>query len=163
MKTKFLLPSQYKVLGWVLFISGMAFGSLSFSKEFNEPTWLEFKVPDFFDQSFLGDSATQDAEGIKWQNNNLSDEISFTFIILGALLLMLARQKDEDELIMRLRLESLLWAAMVNGVLILLATWLVYDLAFFSVMLIYMPLYYLLFILRFQFALWRFKTQAHEK
>jgi hypothetical protein len=101
--------------------------------------------------------------GLKWIENNLSDELSLTFIIAGALLLMLAKQKDEDELIMRIRLESLLWAALVNGVLILLATWLIYGMAFFSVMMVYMPLFYLLFILRFQFSLWRFKAIGNEE
>lgn len=163
MKTKFLLPARYKVLGWILFLSGFSFGSILLFEDFDEPQWLVVQVPDFLNQDFFIGEKPQVKNGLKWIENNLSDELSLTFIIAGALLLMLAKQKDEDELIMRIRLESLLWAALVNGVLILLATWLIYGMAFFSVMMVYMPLFYLLFILRFQFSLWRFKAIGNEE
>jgi hypothetical protein len=163
MKTKFLLPPTFKYVGWLFFTIGLAMG-IAFVAGWDEPQFLQATVPDIFNQNTLGSSTpAEQAKGLKWIENNLSDELTLSFILVGVMLLMLAREKQEDELIMRLRLESILWAAIVNALLVFASTWLVYDMAYFMVMEIAMFLFYLVFVIRFNWVLWRFNAQAHEE
>lgn len=162
MKTKYLLSRRWRWVGWILFAIGLLLGFYLFT-DAEEPAWLDVKVPDILHQdSFLSKSPSAD-EGVPWIKNNLADEIALSFILLGVLILMLAKQKFEDEMIMKLRLESLLWAAIANALLMLLTIWLIYDFAFFNVMIVNIVLFYLLFVIRFYWVLWQSKVRGSEE
>lgn len=82
---------------------------------------------------------------------------------MGGLILMLARRNNEDEYIMKLRLETIPWAAIFNAIIMLLAVWLIYDLAFFYVMISGLFFFYLLFIIRFEWSLLKIRKAGHEE
>jgi hypothetical protein len=90
-----------------------------------------------------------------WAQNDVLDELVSIFIIVGALLAACSEEKTEDEYIAKIRLESLLWATYVNYGLLLLAIMLVYDLAFLQVMIFNMVTLLLIFLIRFNFILYR--------
>lgn len=168
METKYLLTSKVKPWGWLLFIAGLSLGIMGLMGGY-EPEILDTRVPDFFDyQIKIGNSeAPSSEEGSEpWPpmiNNNLLDEVALSMLLLGGLFLMLARRKNEDEYIMKLRLESILWAAIFNAIIMLVAVWLIYDLAFFYVMVSGLFFFYLLFIVRFEWVLIKLKTANHEE
>lgn len=149
MKTRFLLPHRFKVLGWYLFFPFLILCLLQFLGGV-EPDWLDARVPMLFGQE----------EGIEWVKNNLADEICSFLFLLSCMLLVFGSEKDEDEFIMRLRLESLLWAALVNGVVVLLAIVFTYEFAFFYIMILNLFLLFLLFIVRFHLILTRFRSRG---
>ena len=92
-------------------------------------------------------------------NNNLTDEIAITGIIVSLLLIAFAREKEEDEFIHLIRLESWQWAVLVNFVLLIIATWLFYGFAFLNVMVYNMLTVLVLFIIRFQLVVYRSKRE----
>lgn len=159
MKTKFLIDHRYKVLGGILFVSAFVLGVLQFFGGF-EPNWLDWKVPALFYSEWTLGQQDSSWKLVTMIENNVADEICLSLLLIGALLLAFSREKDEDELIMKIRLESMLWAARVNGVIVLLSVILVYDVVFFYVMIFNLFLLFVLFILRFNLVLFKFRREA---
>lgn len=162
MNTRFTLAPAWKPWAWFFLLLGLAGGY--FSMDDSGPAFLERQVPDFFDSHLSSALANKEPGrwGWQWSDNNLSNELSFSLVLIGSLLLLAVRERDEDELIQRLRLESLLWATWVNALLLFLANWLLFDTDFFLVMICALFSFYLLFVLRFQWVLWRFRNQPYE-
>lgn len=83
------------------------------------------------------------------------------FLLLGALLLIsYSREKDEDEYISRLRLESLQIAVITNYILLLIASLIWHWLDFLAVMMYNMFTILIIFIIRFHYLLYRQKKAA---
>jgi biotin transporter BioY len=95
---------------------------------------------------------------------NLTNTVLGVLFIIGAILVSFSKEKNEDEFIAIIRLKSLLWAVLVNYMLLIIAFLLVYELPFFTVMTFNMFTVLLLFIFRFHFLLYRSKSaMANEK
>lgn len=86
---------------------------------------------------------------------NLSNTLVGMLFIIGGLLVGFSKAKQEDEYIASLRLSSLLWAVLLNYVLLLFAFAFVYDLAFFTVMVYNMFTVLIIFIGRFNYLLFK--------
>ena len=95
-------------------------------------------------------------------NNNLTDEIALTGIIISLLLIAFAREKEEDEFIHLTRLESWQFAVLVNFVLLLVAIWALYGFAFLNVMVYNMLTILVIFIIRFQWMVYRNKKAEYK-
>ena len=89
--------------------------------------------------------------------NNVLNEICGVLIILSGLLVAFSKEKEEDELISMIRLESLVWATYWNYAILLLGFVLVYDMAFLTVMVFNMFTILILFIIKFNWALHKLK------
>ncbi len=157
MKTNYLFPHQFKKLGWSLFIPGFVIGIL-FLVFSNELDIFNIKVFALVTQPFLG----------KWEfltmvENNILDEIIGVLVIVGALLITFSKEKSEDEYISKIRLESLVWASYVNYLILILAILFVYEMAFFSVLVYNMFTVLLIFTLRFNWALYKFKKMVGDE
>ncbi|KAA9347740.1 hypothetical protein [Larkinella humicola] len=160
MKTHWLFPNRYRLMGWILFIPSTILGLLVLHAEFR------------FD--FLDISLSAPEENAAWvykiiwwlsgggdflnggiSSMNLTDELAALGAIIGLLLIAFSKEKVEDEMISQLRLESLQWAVYVNylvlGVLILL----VHGGLFFSVMIYNLFTVLIVFIIRFRLAIRR--------
>ncbi|MDR9488137.1 hypothetical protein [Salibacter sp.] len=163
MEAKYSFSHKWKLIGIALFIIGLTLGAIGVLGNY-EPAFLDVRVPDFFgNSSFLNNGSDSDTGWPKMRKNNLLDEIALSLLLIGGLLSVLAKEKNEDEMIMKLRLESLLWSAIVNGILIFITVWLIYDLDFYFVMITELFFFYLLFILRFNFVLMRQKKLVDEE
>lgn len=160
MQIKYLLPHQFKILGWILLIPFLLIGLYQVFYDY-EPDWLSVKVPAFLiGEPFFSDQSGHEGQLIQMIDNNIANEICTIFILIGVLFLLLAREIDEDEFVMKLRLESILWAAIVNGVILLIATVLFYEFTFFYVMVFNLFLLFILFIIRFNWVLYKFRKEA---
>lgn len=100
------------------------------------------------------------ADGFSVKNNNLTDEIALTGIIISLMMIAFAKEKDEDEFIHFTRLESWQWTVVVNFALLIAATWLFYDFAFLDVMVYNMLTIPVLFIIRFQYMVFKNKRSG---
>jgi small-conductance mechanosensitive channel len=144
--TKFLLPHKMKKIGWILAVPSIILMIMVLNFDFR------FKFLGFakavkhinFDNGFLWNI----------QFNNFTDEVVSIVLITGLLFIAFSQEKDEDERIARLRLESLLWAVLVNTILIMLAIVLIYSTLFRKIMAYNICTPLILFIARFNLILY---------
>jgi len=155
METKFLISHKFRTIGTILFILGVLGTSLTFSGY--EPKFLDVDVIMFFaDDEVFGQ---EDFSVIDVREENIFNELVGIFVIFGGLLLLLAKRKNEDEMMIKLRLESVLWAAKINAVLLIISLLFIYGLSFYFVMVFNLGILYALFALRFEWAVSRLKRE----
>lgn len=150
MHKSLLLPHRFKAIGLAILVPSFI-------------CWLlwDFELYDF---PFL-----RTTEGTFLSNYNYSyynysfvQEIIFTGLAIGLLMITFAKEKIEDEYIMTLRLESLQWAVLANSTLLVLATWIFYGTNFLSVQIYNMMTVLIIFVARFHYVLYN-KNSSSER
>lgn len=154
MTTKYLFASRYKIVGLIVLIPSALLGLYSLIKEW-EPHFLDVPVFGLFVDDF---TYSETFTGIV--ENNILNEILGILVIVGSLLVAFSREKDEDELITKIRLESLVWATYWNYGILVLSFLLVYDISFYWVMIFNMFTILFLFIAKFNLKLWSLRKSA---
>lgn len=149
----FLIPHKYKTLLTMLFLVSLGGGILVYFGGYT-PNFLNIEVSDFI---FGRLNSSKIRIGTI---NNLADEISGILILLSGLALMFCAEKDEDELVGILRLNAMYWSISLNIILLCICIILFYDTLFFLVMMFNMISVPILFLLKFQWSLYRFKTSV---
>ncbi len=143
-----LLPYPFKRIGWVLFIPTALLGLLMAIDGFNEfPTFL------------LPDSAAG-SETLSRVSNN----VVLIGVLLGTLLITCSRERIEDELITRIRLNALLAALYATIGIAVIAALFLYDFAYLYFLIFNLCLLPVLFLVIERVMLWRLgKEAAHEE
>jgi hypothetical protein len=157
MKTRYLFPAKYRSIGWLVFVPATFLGLVTLITEW-EPAFLDVKVLGFFIDEVFGVDKL-----VGFTENNILNEILGILVIGSGLLVAFSREPDEDELITKIRLESLVWATYWNYGILILAFLLVYDLSFFWVMVFNMFTILYLFIIRFTLAIRKLKASASNE
>jgi hypothetical protein len=93
--------------------------------------------------------------GFGWIENGLGDEIFTLLIIVSGLINSFSKEKIEDELISRIRLESLSLSLFISFGLIIVSTFLVFNITYMYVLVFNLFLIILLFNLIFKFRLFK--------
>jgi small-conductance mechanosensitive channel len=153
METKFLFPDRFKKIGWFIFIPALILGIYYLI------TGVEFGFLDARAFALIDDEIMGETQFMTMVDNNLTDELIGILLLIGALLVAFSKEKDEDEFIMKIRLESLLWATFVNVGFLLFCLIFVYGMMFFTVMMLNMYSLLILFIIRFNVIMFRTKKQ----
>ncbi|MCH8902305.1 MAG: hypothetical protein IIA45_00075 [Bacteroidetes bacterium] len=151
MKTQLLFPHSFKKLGWILLLPAAALGILQLF-DVLDTSFMEFNIFAIHSDEFMGDSG--------WFmviKNDLSDELAGVFFIIGGIIVAFSKEKNEDEYIAKIRLDSLLWATYLNYVLLVLAFIFIYGISFYMVMMFNMFTILVFFIVRFNLMLYRAK------
>ena len=94
-------------------------------------------------------------KGFGWIENGLGDEIFTLLIIVSGLINSFSKEKIEDELISRIRLESLSLSLFISYGLIIISTFLVFNINYMYVLVFNLFLIILLFNLIFKFRLFK--------
>ncbi len=144
-----LLPRKYKLIGWCLLIPATILGLVSIFTEF-DAFHIEAKTFAFFSGEFMGPS-----HSFEFIKTDLTQTIIGVVFIVGAMFVSFSKEKNEDEFIGKLRLSSLLWAILVNYSLLLLCFLFIYGTDFLSVMIWNMFTILIIFIVRFNYILYR--------
>lgn len=136
--------------GWVFWIMAVLGLIYAFDWEWGADylPFLEVKVPYFFGSPFLSGS-----EDRLFYPNHILDEIVLITLVVSGIIHGFSREKVEDELISKIRLESLAWSVFWNFGLLLVAVILVYDTPFLAVMSIQMVSILVWFNLRYAYRL----------
>ncbi len=158
MKTKFLLPAKFKKYGWLILIPGVVLGILHMIFVF-QPDFLDINV---FAISF-DESTRPNRELFGFIEDNILNEVLGLLIIIGGLIVSFSKELDEDEFISRIRLECLVWAILLNYGLLAIAFILFYESSFLSVMIYSMFTPLILFILRFNWLMWRSRKSIRNE
>ena len=158
MNMNMLLPHAWKKIGWIILVPSVIAGIFLMATDY-EADWLSMKVFAFFN-----DSIFEEDNSFAWITANVSNTITGVGFLVGAILVAFSREKVEDEYIARIRLNSLLWAVWVNYLLLLFAFIFVYGIAFLHVMILNMFTILIIFIVRFNFQLYKnSKSIRHEE
>lgn len=158
MKTSLMINNHWKTLGWILlvpsFIAGCILSILGM-----DSLGIHTNVFAIASDSFGGEES---------YFNLIETEITLTLIgvlfIIGGLLVSFSKEKIEDEFIVQTRLNSLLWAVLINYLLLLFAFLFFYGIIFFQIVQYSIFTVLIIFILRFHYLLYHYnKTNTHEK
>ena len=104
-----------------------------------------------FSYEWIGSERT----GFGWIENGLGDEIFTLLIIVSGVINSFSKEKIEDELISRIRLESLSLSLFISFGLIIISTFLVYNINYMYVLVFNLFLIILLFNLILKFRLFK--------
>lgn len=147
MQTRYLLPNRLKFVGLIISIPAFVLMILNLQYGFTL-RFLDYEVKGLqkisFDNGFL----------FNIQFNNFTDEIGSLLLIIGLLLIAFSKEKDEDERISKLRLESLLWSVFINSVFISISIILFYSELFLKIMAYNICTTLILFIIRFHLIIY---------
>jgi hypothetical protein len=157
MTNKLLLPNKYKAIGWYILVPATILGIAILSE------WESFEIQTNVFALFYEELMGKRASFSVIHTNIIPTAVGILFLV-GALLVSFSKEKKEDEFIARLRQSSLLWAVLVNYSLLLLSFVFIYGVAFLNVMLYNMFTILIIFILRFNYILYRSsKEMPNEK
>lgn len=142
----YLFPNRFKAVSGLIFYIALVIGFyLWITDGFDEV--LVVPVPDLFGTDSLFDG------GSGWMQNSILDELFTVLIIISGIIHSFSREKIEDELISKLRLDSLIWSLYVNYTVVILATLLIYDFMYFNVLIFNLFTIILFFNLKLRFSL----------
>ncbi len=148
-----LFPKSFKKAGWFIFIPGIILGIVSLFFGY-ETDFLSTTVFALANTPFMGTT-----EYLTLTENDIANEIIALLIIIGGLFIAFSKHKTEDEFITKIRLESLVWATYINYAILIASVIFIYELAFYWILVINMFTILIFFIIRFHWALYKFKNQ----
>ncbi len=161
MKNSMLLPYRFKKIGWAVFIPTLLFGIFVALQEFD--TANSAKMIEQLIKKGKVDPTVEEINsfinGVQpWLNNLL-----IIGILCGSLFITCSREKVEDEMIARIRLDALLLALYANTAIIAIAALATYGLAFVDIMIYNLFTLPLLFLVILRYRLWRLKKTTRNE
>lgn len=150
MKTRFLFPNQFKTLGWIFFIPCLVLSILLSLFDIDTEKYLNVQVAAIYLDEFFGNK--QYFQIIK---NNIVDELLVLGLIIGGILVGFSKLKVEDEMISKIRYESMVWAIYLNYVLIILFTIFTYGVSYLAILMYNTFTLLLFFIIRFHYMIYK--------
>ena len=146
----YLFSNKFKkVSGWIFYLL-IPIGLFLMLAERIQDIFV-VNVFSIFSYEWIGSERT----GFGWIENGLGDEIFTLLIIISGLVNSFSKEKIEDELISRIRLESLSLSLFISFGLIIISTFLVYNLNYMYVLVFNLFLIIFLFNLLFKFRLFK--------
>lgn len=151
MKESYLLPNYFKKIGWILFLPFLTLGIFALFMDV-ESSWLNINVFAVWSQNIFEDDIF-----LSFIKNNITDEILMIGFIVSMMFIAFSKEKKEDELLSKIRLESLMWAVYINYAVIILCAVTLYGIAFYWIMLLNLFTLLIIFMVRYNWLLYRFR------
>ena len=150
MKTRFLFPNAFKKPSLIVLI--LATISMIIISNFNDALDLHLMVKTF---AFISNQAFEDPLYFNWFEDDIFPELIGIVLILSGLVFAFSKEKTEDEMISKIRTESLVWATYINYAVLLFCIVFMYGFSFFNVMIYNMFTLLFFFIIRFHWMLYK--------
>lgn len=141
MRSKILLPHRFQKIGWLLFVPFSVLLLLTSYAEF-EFGWLT--IPVLESESTLSQI---------FDKKNFTLELELIGVFISLFFIAFSKEKEEDEFIQKLRLDSLLVAFYTYTFILIIGTLVFYGLVYFEFMGYNMFTIQLIFIGRFRWVL----------
>jgi hypothetical protein len=154
MKLQYLFPNKCKKIGWFILLPTSILGLAVLIFDYN-PEFLNFNIPAFFINELFGKN-----QFYGMVTNNILNEILGVLVIISSIMVAFSKEKVEDEYILKIRLESLVWAVYVNYGILLVSFLFIFDLSFLWVMIFNMFTVLIFFIVRFNWQISKLKNLA---
>ncbi len=154
MQHQFLLNNRFKIIGWAIFIPAIILGIINFTKGYD---WLSINitVPTLIEEQLMDKT-----HYFTMVNTNITNTLIGLLFIIGGLLVSFSKEKNEDEFIQSLRFSSLSWAILANYLLLVFAFLFIYGIAFLQVMIYNMFTTLVIYIIRFNYVLYRYSKNV---
>lgn len=147
----FLFPFYLKKPGFIILLIGLVlFMYLNYFNE--EPEFFSVHYPEWVSIGVFGPQML-----FGEVHDNLFNELVSILILCGGFLLAFSKEKNEDEFIHKIRLDSLIWAMYVNYAIVLFGILFFYIDHFFSFMVYNLFTILFLFIIKFYWTLYKLK------
>ncbi|MDN3203554.1 hypothetical protein [Algoriphagus sediminis] len=143
MLTSFLLPHRFQIIGWCLLIPTVILLIANGYYDFEIP-WLE--IQGVREGGFLVD-----------EDENFTNELAILGVFLTLFLIAFSKEKEEDEYIQKLRLESLLIAFYAYSAFLVLGTLIFYGEVYLEFLVLNLFLIQIIFIARFRWVMYKQK------
>lgn len=147
MNSNYLFPNYFKKPALVLFVL-----TLIITLFFGDLTSDIFKIQ-------IGERLKDGILIPKYRD--FGDTIEGFLLILSSLFIAFSKEKEEDEYLTKIRLESLVWATYINYGLLLVSIWIFYGFGFLDILVYNMFSLLIIFIIRFNF--YKYKLQRSLK
>lgn len=157
MKIKYLLPFRFKKIGWIILVPTLFAGISTLFFNF-EPDIFKMKV-----FAILNDGIFSKGKNFEFFIDNVFHEVIGILMIISSLFIAFSRQKEEDEFIAKIRLESLVWATYFNYGVLILSMIFVYGITFFTIMTFNLFTLLFFFIIRFNWQLMKLKKAQKDE
>ena len=165
MVTRFLFPHYCKKIGWLLLVPAFICSLIFFSPSLREHLEVESSMKITWG-ALISDSGIfssninkeESSEGFVWFSlvrNSMFNELTAVLAIVSCMLIAFSKTKQEDEFILKIRLESLLRATYLNYGILLLAILFVFDMPFIYVLIWNMMTTLIFFIIDFNWQLYK--------
>jgi hypothetical protein len=157
MKKHPLLPYGFKKIGWIIFVPVFIYWLLNFIFFYDRNLAvfgkdLSMKLPAIVSKNY-GDSH---AQFFTLFETEPTLTIIIATLLISLIFIAFSRQRQEDEFVGSLRLNSWLWSAWINSALLLLADLFVYGEPFMSVVEFNLFTLLIIFIVRFHYLLYKY-------
>ncbi|HCQ11800.1 hypothetical protein [Flavobacterium sp.] len=159
MKNHFLFPNSFKKIGWILFVPSFIFSLyiLTIDDSFTIDTLNINVLAIYNDGLFKSDNAF-----FKIIENNIGDELYVIGLIVGGILIGFSKLKNEDEMISKIRYESLVWATYFNYAIIILFTIFFFGIGYYSILMFNTFTLLLFFIIRFHYKIYQLNKISND-
>ena len=153
---KYLFHNKWKGLsGWIFYLSIPIGMYLLFTDSFED--LMRIKVFSLFSyEKIITTPQTENilgSIGFRWIENGFLDEILTLVIIVSGIIHSFCKEKVEDELISKIRMDSLVMSLYINYGVLLFFNFFVYELSYFYVMVFHLFTILILFNLIFRYRL----------
>ena len=146
----YLFSNKFKKTSGVVFYLSILVGLFLLLTERIQDIFV-VNVFSIFSYEWFGSEQT----GFGWIENGVGDEIFTLLIIVSGLINSFSKEKIEDELISRIRLESLSLSVFISFGLIIISTFLVFNIIYMYVLVFNLFLIIILFNLIFKLRLFK--------
>jgi len=146
MLSKLLLPHHLQKVGWAMLLP---FAVLTFFCAF-----YEFKF------SWLDMSPGTLSEVFNFEDRNLTNEIAIIGLLFSLFLISFSKEREEDEYIQKLRLDSILVACYVYFLVNVVGTALFYGIDYLSFIFFNMFSIPVVFIVRFRWVMFKLRNSS---
>lgn len=150
MKTNFLFPNVLKKPSLLLLV--LSFIGLVFVFNFNDDEVVQLQAKVF---ALMNDEGFKGPFYCSWTKNNILDEFVMLLFIASGLVFAFSKEKTEDEMVAKIRVESLVWATYLNYGILAFCILFIYGLPFLNVMMYNMFTLLVFFIIRFHWMLYK--------
>lgn len=157
MKTHFLFPNKFKIIGWILFVPCLVLSILILLFKIDTEQYLNLHVPAIYLDEFFGNK-----HFFQIIKNNIVDELLVLGLIIGGTLVGFSKLKVEDEMISKIRYESMVWAIYLNYLLIILFTIFTYGVSYLAILMYNTFTLLLFFIIRFHYMIYKLNKSNQD-
>jgi hypothetical protein len=146
----YLLPYKFKYAGLISLIIGIVFAYIRFGMGL-KLRMLNVKVFAFYSSYF-------ETKYFRTIDNNLTEEAALFFLLLGLFFIAFSKENFENDLLMQIRLKSLISAVYLNTALTFASIFFIYGIPFIGFLVLNMFIMLVCYILFFRCFMFRYKN-----
>lgn len=151
MKTNYLLPNSLKKIGWVIIIISVACFLVHVFTDLD----IMLKMPAL--------SFNNEGSIFTVASTSIYDTILPVFALIGFIFIGFSKEKEEDEYVKKIREHSFVFATFFTSILLIICTLFLYFMDYFTVIILDYYVFLLIFALKFQIELWRFRKENRNE